>query len=728
MRSDLLLRRLRGATAMTVAFAAALALGGRAPLAAELVPLGAERLVNTTTVGSQFAPAVAGEPGGVYLVVWQSASQDGSGAGVYGRLFEASGSPLTGELAIAQTTVGEQITPAVAWSPAGTFLVAWASNGQDGSGFGIYARRLLATTGQALGNEFPVNVTTAGSQLAPKVAAQGANFYVVWSGVGASGDTNDVYGRGFAATGAGPGAATGEVRLNGGVSGNQVQPAIAAAASGLVVVWASDGADGSGFGVVARRFDGAFGALSPDIAVPENTLYDQSAPAVAGFADGGFAVAWQRALQEIGSTIGPQPVIALRRFAGNSASGAEHQVQNETSHRHEAPAIVGDSEGSVTVAWQEHDLASGDKQVVASRFDGANTPLLLDFPLSAAFAGDQIAPALAGSARLIAAWASFGQDGSSFGVYARRFGVPLPPCAADSTTLCLNDNRFRVRATYATAAGANGNGRAIALTPDSGYYWFFDDANVEIVVKAIDACGLAGFDNFWLFATGLTNVEVSLDVVDTWTGDERLYRNPLNQDFQPILDTGHFDVCDAPAPLATTQSTSTTARGGSSLKRGHVAGPRWDANQQLPRPRYVSPVLADRTPSGAGPTAATNAIATGSCIANATTLCLNQGRFEVKIDYRTAAGASGDGQAYPLTTDSGYFWFFDDANVELVIKVIDGCGYNDRYWVFAGGLTNVETHLTVRDTLHPTAVFQKTNPLNQAFAPILSIDAFDTCP
>ena len=89
---------------------------------------------------------------------------------------------------------------------------------------------------------------------------------------------------------------------------------------------------------------------------------------------------------------------------------------------------------------------------------------------------------------------------------------------------------------------------------------------------------------------------------------------------------------------------------------------------------------------------------------------------------------TGDGQAESLTADSGYFWFFDDANVELVIKVIDGCGFNDRYWVFAGGLTNVETHLTVRDTLHSAAVFQRTNPLNQAFAPILSIDAFDTCP
>ena len=162
--------------------------------------------------------------------------------------------------------------------------------------------------------------------------------------------------------------------------------------------------------------------------------------------------------------------------------------------------------------------------------------------------------------------------------------------------------------------------------------------------------------------------------------------------------------------------------------RGHVAGPPRSAQQQPSPPRYVSPVLADRTPSGEESPTTLPANIEGSCIADATTLCLNQGRFEVKIDYRTAAGATGDGQAVGLTSDSGYFWFFDDANVELVIKVIDGCGYNDRYWVFAGGLTNVETHLTVRDTLHSTAVFQRTNPLNQAFAPILSIDAFDTCP
>ena len=415
-------------------------------------------------------------------------------------------------------------------------------------------------------------------------------------------------------------------------------------------------------------------------------------------------------------------MIALRRFAGNAATGPELQVQSDVTRRHELPSIVGDGEEAVTVAWQEHNLVSGDKQVVASRFDSANTTLVFDFPLSSTIAGDQIAPALAGSARLVAAWASFGQDGSSFGIFARRFGVPLPRCVADATTLCLNGNRFRIRATYATAAGASGNGQAFSLTADSGYYWFFDDANVEIVIKVIDACGLGGFENFWLFATGLTNVEVTLDVVDTWTGDERVYRNNLNQDFAPILDTGHFHVCDAPAPNATTAAAA--ARGG--WAEGSVLnGTARSAPAQ--REDYMGSG-PDRTPSGEESLTLLPASGEGNCVANATTLCLNQGRFEVKIDYRTAQGATGDGQAHPLTTDSGYFWFFDDANVELVIKVIDGCGFNERYWVFAGGLTNVETHLTVRDTLHPTAVFQRTNPLNQAFAPILSIDAFATCP
>ena len=52
----------------------------------------------------------------------------------------------------------------------------------------------------------------------------------------------------------------------------------------------------------------------------------------------------------------------------------------------------------------------------------------------------------------------------------------------------------------------------------------------------------------------------------------------------------------------------------------------------------------------------------------------------------------------PSPGDTGYFWFFDSANVELVIKVLDGRGINGHYWVFYGALSNVGYTVTVTDT------------------------------
>ncbi|PYQ62998.1 MAG: hypothetical protein DMF53_11555 [Acidobacteria bacterium] len=57
----------------------------------------------------------------------------------------------------------------------------------------------------------------------------------------------------------------------------------------------------------------------------------------------------------------------------------------------------------------------------------------------------------------------------------------------------------------------------------------------------------------------------------------------------------------------------------------------------------------------------------------------------------------GQAQAVKLTDETGYLWFFSATNVELVVKVLDACSFNQRFWVFAGGLTNVRVTLTVTD-------------------------------
>ena len=91
-------------------------------------------------------------------------------------------------------------------------------------------------------------------------------------------------------------------------------------------------------------------------------------------------------------------------------------------------------------------------------------------------------------------------------------------------------------------------------------------------------------------------------------------------------------------------------------------------------------------------------------------------------------GASFQATAVRLTADTGYFWFFDPNNVELVTKVLNGCGTNDAYWVFAAGLTNLGVHLTVTDLQFGVLMKTYENPIGTPFAPIQDTGAFRTCP
>lgn len=115
------------------------------------------------------------------------------------------------------------------------------------------------------------------------------------------------------------------------------------------------------------------------------------------------------------------------------------------------------------------------------------------------------------------------------------------------------------------------------------------------------------------------------------------------------------------------------------------------------------------------------------CVETATTLCLLRGQFRVYAEWEDPEGKRGTARAKRLTSDSGTFWFFRDANVEMLVKVLNGCDWNDRAWVFAAGLTNVKVKLRVVDSF-TGAVWERTNPLGQAFLPIQDTDAFEGCP
>lgn len=100
----------------------------------------------------------------------------------------------------------------------------------------------------------------------------------------------------------------------------------------------------------------------------------------------------------------------------------------------------------------------------------------------------------------------------------------------------------------------------------------------------------------------------------------------------------------------------------------------------------------------------------GDCVEDATTLCLNDGRFRVQVEWTDFKGQSGDGMAVPQTGDTGAFWFFGEDNLELVVKVLDGRPINGKFWVFYGALSSVRYEITVTDTTtRKRAVYE--NPL-----------------
>jgi len=246
-------------------------------------------------------------------------------------------------------------------------------------------------------------------------------------------------------------------------------------------------------------------------------------------------------------------------------------------------------------------------------------------------------------------------------------GGDTSPCVATDSSLCLG-GRFEVKATYSTASQA-GQAHAAGITTDTGFFWFFNSQNVEVVIKTVDGCGLGG--KYWVFGAGLTDVNTVITVRDSHTGAVKTYTNPSGTPFKPIQDTGAFAGCGA-----------------------STAG--LSAPTPLPAPA-------------------------------ATDLRLGNNRFKLTATWKAADGATGTGQGVALTTDTGFFWFFSAANVEVVAKVIDGCGLNQRYWLFAGGLTNVKVDLTLTDTVTGKSK-SYSNPLGTKFAPIQDTAALAACP
>ena len=279
---------------------------------------------------------------------------------------------------------------------------------------------------------------------------------------------------------------------------------------------------------------------------------------------------------------------------------------------------------------------------------------------------------------------------------AMTVGEP-DPCVPGPQTLCLNDGRFKVEVDWVDPDGLEGFGTDLGLPSiDSGLMWFFTPNNWELLVKVLDGCSINS--HFWVFAAATTDVEYEMRVTDSMTGLSKTYTNQQGVASPAVTDTGAFATCAA-APAANAPQGSAAERAESAaLSAAAVTGARGTFEKQ------------------------------GNCVASATRLCLNENRFAVDVTWENFEGETGVAKADAFQSlDSGLMYFFDSQNLEVLVKVLDGCAVNNRVWVFAAATTNVKYSLTVTDT--ETGLSKSyDNPLNNSADAVTDTNAFVACP
>ena len=675
--------------------------------APDATPLGDQFLISSYTSSSHSHPDVATLDDGSFVTVWRSSRSpsDAFGFSIQGQLLHADGSPAGGQFMVNSYVTGSQSFPRVAARDGGGFVVVWessASGGSDADRSSIQGR-LFAADGLPVGEDFQVNAVTVGDQLRPSVATlKDGSFIVAWHGAGPTGSDVDrfsVQARHFAADGSAEG---GQFQVNATTSDNQWFISVAPWADGFVAAWQSDsssGSDMSGSSIQVRSFVAGDMRLGGDFQANSWVADDQFLPAVAPLADDGFLVGWG-SLTSAGSDSSASSLQGQRfvdpRFALANARGGCLAADGEPADG--TPVVVADCDGSEAQRWWLYlsrtfqqivgpggyclsaDPAEGYR-VFLAECDGNERWRIRDpeHGQSSIVSHDETGRCLEG-----------GIGSQSFlvechGMFERIWRPVAETCTPDSVGLCLAQERYRVDVIWRSFDGTFGSSRVVprVSSVDSGLLWFFEADNWEMLIKVLDGCAIN--DHFWVFAAATTNVEYTMTVTDTATGRVRRYFNPLGRTSPAITDTTAFDTCSVDA-----------------------------ARSSQPPVRQLMPVRSRVVPSPEG-----------VCVPSATRLCLSDD-FAVEVTWADGVGGTGPGRVVAAGSDAtGLFWFFDPNNWEMLVKVLDGCAINDRFWLLAAATTDVEYTLRVTD-LNAGVSREYFNPLGQASPAV--IDTFATCP
>jgi hypothetical protein len=308
-----------------------------------------------------------------------------------------------------------QASRSVAMDANGNYVVVWTAQGEDGSGWGVFAQRYNAT-GTAVGSVFQVNTYTAGDQMYPSVAMDPSGAFVVtWSSYGQNSSGWNIHAQLYNADGTTNG---GELAVNGYTGGDTTYSSVAMDANGnFVVAWQSYGQDGSGWGIRAKLFNAQGVAQGTAFQVNTTTAGDQTNPSVAMDANGDFVISWQ------GNQTGSWDVYAQCYSAGGVAQGGEFQVNTTMTGNQTSPAVaMNPATGAFIITWASTQL--GNSNIFAQLYSAAGAAQGGEFQVDTATGNtDQLNPGVSmdGNGNFMITWTSYTPNGNSAGVFAQQY-------------------------------------------------------------------------------------------------------------------------------------------------------------------------------------------------------------------------------------------------------------------------------------------------------------------
>lgn len=325
--------------------------------------VGADALVNTTTVYDQYQSVAARLNDGSLLVVWvdTGANDQIPDCTIRGQRYTGMGEKFGSEIVISTLANYTNTEPAIAVLPNGEYVVTWSfQTGAQASWNDIHGQR-FAANGSRIGDEFEVTTTSDNQMQSKVIPLETGGFVVVWEGWAGDPARLRIVSQQFDASGEKVGS---EEILNPSGGGNLSGPSVSTHGSGYVISWTDD------FQARARFFDENGDPIKDENGDPitSETVLDATAIAddlsVNTLSDGSLIFSWLRQGQE-----GERSYVAQKYDGQGQKVGAEILINDFSVFGDDTPVIATLQNGTFLAAWARWDGENQISTIVTQLFD-----------------------------------------------------------------------------------------------------------------------------------------------------------------------------------------------------------------------------------------------------------------------------------------------------------------------------------------------------------------------